>query len=99
MGSLGAPLELGVPAMCRVRIVASLCLVVLAFDSSAGAREWKDSTGQISRAGDFVAYRDGRVIVRVADGREMSTALEQFSAADQAYVRRLAEGKAERAPI
>src|SRR4051794_31682152 len=99
MGSLMAPLESGETAMRGVRIVALICLVFLAFDSSAFAREWKDSTGQISRAGDFVDYRDGRVVVRRADGRETSTALEQFSAADQAYVRRLAEGKAERAPV
>jgi hypothetical protein len=86
--------------MRGVRIVASMCLVFLAFGSSAFAREWKDSTGQISRAGDFVDYRDGRVIVRVTGGREMSTALEHFSPADQTYVRDLlkANGKEARVP-
>src|SRR3954470_22878764 len=99
MGCLVPPLESGETAMSAVRTAVSMCLVFLALSISAVGREWTDSTGQISRAGEFVAYRDGRVVVRLADGREKSTALEQFSAADQAYVRDLTKEKAERAAV
>jgi SLA1 Homology Domain 1 (SHD1) protein len=65
---------------------AALLLVVLAITNSASGREWTDASGQHSREGEFVSFRSGRIVVRVADGREVSTAWEQFSRADQAYV-------------
>src|SRR4051812_888991 len=99
MGCLVPPLESGETAMSAVRTAVSMCLVYLALSSSAVGREWTDSTGQISRAGEFVTYRDGRVVVRLADGREASAALDHFSAADQAYVRDLADGKVVRAAV
>ena len=59
----------------------------MALTSVGTAREWRDSSGQHSRDGEFVAYRDGRVIVRLPDGRQASAPLERLSAEDQAYVR------------
>jgi SLA1 homology domain 1, SHD1 len=65
----------------------------MALVNGAVAREWKEASGSVSREATFVAYRDGKVFVRLPDGREASAAMERFSAADQAYVRSATEVK------
>src|SRR4051794_23657949 len=68
----------------------ALVMLGIAMANVASAREWTDVSGKVSREGEFIAYRDGKVLVRLPDGREASAAMEGFSAADQAYVRRSA---------
>lgn len=79
--------------MLAKRRAALVSLIVVAITNAAFAREWKDVSGSKSREGQFVAYHDGQVIVRLADGREASAALERFSEADQDYVRSIASAK------
>src|SRR5262245_17219974 len=75
-------------AVSACRNLVSLGLIIcVTLTSAATAREWHDSTGQHSRSGDFVALRDGRVIVRLPDGHQASAPLDKLSAEDQAYVR------------
>jgi hypothetical protein len=79
---------------------ASFALLIFAVVASCGnAREWRDSTGSNPREAEFVAYRSGSVVVRLADGKEISTAFQRFSAADQAYVRSIANVDAKAASV
>jgi SLA1 homology domain 1, SHD1 len=68
-------------------------MLIIAFVNAAAAREWKDVSGSVSREAEFVAYHDGKVFVRLPNGREASAAMERFSAADQAYVRSVVDVK------
>ena len=62
--------------------------------STVSGREWRDVSGQYSRQAEFVALRDDRVILQLADGRSASVALDRLSAPDRAYVAQAARPKA-----
>jgi hypothetical protein len=70
-----------------------LVVLFVALANVTAAREWKDVSGKVSREAEFVAFRDGKVFVRLPDGHEAAAAMDQFSAADQMYVRSVADAK------
>src|SRR5690348_12161761 len=72
---------------CALLAWSAVMAVVVA--NAIEAREWKDSAGKETREGEFVAFRDGQVYVRLANGHEAAAALEKFCDADQAYVKNL----------
>ena len=61
--------------------------------AEAVAREWSDTTGKFRVQAEFVASRNGKVILEKPDGSIISVPLEKLSAADQAFVRSLAAAK------
>jgi len=56
--------------------------------SPTEARVWTDSAGKHQLEADFVDFNDGKVLLTQADGQIFAVNLEQFSQADQDYVRR-----------
>ena len=85
--------------MITARVAASVSVILLTVANAGLGREWKDASGERSRSGEFVAYQDGRVVVRLPDGKEASASLKRFCAADQAYVQDLVKGNAGRGAI
>ena len=51
-----------------------------------GFREWVDHTGQHKVEAQFVEVQQGKVVLRKADGRQVSLPLSKLSAADQDFV-------------
>ena len=50
-------------------------------------RDWKSVDGKYTLAAEFLAYVDGRVQMRKADGSELAVALNKLSPDDQRFVR------------
>ncbi len=59
--------------------------------STASGREWRDDSGQYSRQAEFVALREGKVYLQLADGRSASVALDRLSEPDRAFVAQATE--------
>jgi len=51
------------------------------------AREWSDASGKFRTEAEFVAARNGKVILEKQDGSIITIPLEKLSEKDQAYVR------------
>jgi len=49
-------------------------------------RTWRDSTGQFSVSAELLDVEDGNVLLRRADGRQLSVPFKRLSAADRAFV-------------
>ena len=64
---------------------------ILGFGLSANARLWETSTGEHFEA-ELLEYRNGIVILRMADGGKSLYALEKISEADREYVRKAYPG-------
>lgn len=67
---------------------SALAAVVLAVAvvASAEERKWTDKTGKFSVTAELVGVEDGKAVLRRADGKEISVALDRLSAADQEYI-------------
>lgn len=67
-------------------VVASL--VSLAAVVAAEMRTWTDSSGKHQIEAELLSVEDGKALLRRADGKEISVALDQLSVEDRAYVRK-----------
>ncbi len=63
--------------------VATVLVAVVSVD----ARNWTDNTGQHKTEAEFVAFEDGMVQLRKADGTTISLPIGRLSKADQDFVR------------
>jgi hypothetical protein len=80
------------PAMGRQTVVSGVSLLVafiicLVGSSVVAARTWTDRSGKYSVEAELVDFKDGKAILRCADGRVVSIRAAQLSAADQKYIR------------
>jgi hypothetical protein len=79
------------------------CIVVLgllvAVVSPAAPRKWTDDTGRYSVEAELVDVKDGKVVLRKADGTTVEVPLDKLSAADREYLRqaKAAEGSVKKA--
>ena len=78
-------MSLMTPVRTHLLALAWGCLWLVSPDASA--RDWKDTAGKFRTEADFVAVRNGKVILEKADGEIVTFLLEKLSAADQTYVR------------
>src|SRR5215212_8477284 len=65
------------------------CLILLvgcAFTSSALAREWTSSNGKFKIEAEFVAVKNGKVVLEKPDGTYASVPLDKLSAEDRAFI-------------
>jgi peroxiredoxin len=77
----------------RTRLLSVLIvLVTCARGVSGESRTWTDKTGKFTIAAELVAVDGGNVVLRQADGTQLTIPIKQLSAAD----RELVEGKPER---
>jgi thiol-disulfide isomerase/thioredoxin len=80
---------------------SALAAVVLAVAvvASAEERKWTDKTGKFSVTAELVGVEDGKAVLRKADGKEISVALDRLSAEDQKYIEnRPADSESKAAP-
>ncbi len=75
------------PYNLRKWLLAIASIFVLGAEIDVSAREWSDTSGKFRTQAEFVAARNGKVILEKADGSIITIPLEKLSAADQAYVR------------
>ena len=54
--------------------------------STASSRHWTDVTGKFSTEGDFVEVKDGKAVLRKADGRVIRIQLERLSDQDRRHI-------------
>ncbi len=66
-------------------IARAICFLLWLSGCTLAAREWHSADGGRSLLGDAIAYKDGVLLLRAPDGRDLPLKLEQLSAADQAY--------------
>jgi len=71
----------------KPHISPAVALLVLTACCVAGARTWTDRTGKVHIEADFADFDDGKVILRLPGGDTVAIAIEQFSKADQEFVR------------
>ncbi len=62
-----------------------------------GARTWTDKTGKYNVAAQFVDFKEGEVVLKLADGSQRSVRMSLLSNADQDYVRQLLRNRREAA--
>lgn len=70
--------------MKRLTLTAALLALTVAV---ADARVWTDATGRMKVEADYVGQKDGRVILRKADGKLATVPIERLSPADQQFVK------------
>jgi mono/diheme cytochrome c family protein len=68
-------------------VLAAVGVSLLCAGTHARAREWNDTSGKFRTEADFVASRNGKVILEKTDGSIITIPLEKLSEEDQAYVR------------
>lgn len=67
----------------------TLCLLVSSLGSSLAAREWASRNGKFKIEAEFVAIKDGKVVLEKPDGSYISVALDLISDKDIAYIESL----------
>ena len=73
---------------CAASLFVTAAVSLLAADrSSAQMRTWTDATGKFTVEGELVDLQSGKVHLKRADGRVITVALEQLSAADQEFAK------------
>jgi len=79
------------PIVAVAAVVALACLWAArprtGHAEDAPLRTWTDSTGQHKTEASLVEFRDGRVTLKLRDGRQVQLVLERLSARDQRFVR------------
>jgi hypothetical protein len=68
-------------------LAAWLCVALAAH---AEVRTWTDKTGKFKREASFERLAGDSVVLRMADGKELTIPLDRLSPADQAYARKAA---------
>ena len=66
------------------------CLLAVLAAAPAVAREWSDASGKNKFEGEFRTFKDGKVVIQMANGSMVQGPMEKFSADDQAYIKQLA---------
>lgn len=61
-------------------------------DAEVPLREWTDSAGTKKIQAAYLSSENGKVRIRLADGRELNVSLDKFSAADREYVKKMEGG-------
>ena len=69
----------------RCLIISGIILAVCS--PAARARQWTDATGEFTVEADFVAFKDGKVQLKKADGSTLAVPVTKLSTADQKFVR------------
>jgi len=82
----------------HIGIIALSAFSLCASAFGQASRTWSDSTGKFKINATFVAVEDGKVKLKRTDGTSVSLPLTRLSAADQAYVRTLADAPAPGTP-
>lgn len=67
----------------------ALCLFVSTLGSSLAAREWVSRNGKFKVEAEFVAIKDGKVVLEKPDGSYISVAIDLISDKDIAYIESL----------
>lgn len=74
-----------------VRLMLSLLALTFAVArSEAAARKWASASGQFSVEADLVEVRDGKVVLKKQNGKQITVPLDKLSAADRQYIASLA---------
>ena len=73
-----------------ILLVASVRSFAFAADDAQG-RTWKDATGVFSVVGELVDVADGKVRLKLADGKVITVDIDKLSSADQQYISSLKE--------
>src|SRR5436190_421517 len=68
------------------RSVGLIAIVAGIFISPALAREWTSSNGKFKIEAEFVAVKNGKVVLEKPDGTYASVPLDKLSAEDQAFI-------------
>ena len=76
------------------------CVLVLALVPAAAlageSRNWSDKSGKFSITAEMIAVQQGNVVLRTADGRQLTVPIKRLSDADRAFVEGLEPAKSER---
>ncbi|MGD9636018.1 MAG: redoxin family protein, partial [Pirellulales bacterium] len=72
--------------LSRWRLAALLATVVMGATAFAAPRTWKDKSGKFSIDAELVAVQNGHVVLRSADGRQLTVPIKSLSAEDQALL-------------
>lgn len=65
-----------------------IALIVFGCFLPAHARTWKDRTGKHEIEAEFVELRDGKVVLKKSDGKQIAVLLKQLSDEDQQFVQK-----------
>lgn len=66
-------------------------VVVLATGAATQTRTWSDSSGKFSVEAELVEVKDGKVVLKKADGSELTVPLAKLSAADREFLKSQAD--------
>lgn len=75
------------PFLLRKWLLAVVGGILCLLASDALAREWSDASGKFHTKAEFVASRNGKVILEKPDGSIITIPFEKLSAEDKEYVR------------
>lgn len=70
----------------RLALFAAFALLFSASLASAAPRTWTDNTGKFSVSAELVAVRGTNVVLRKANGMELTVSIEQLSPADRRHL-------------
>lgn len=73
--------------LSEIGIVCGIFLVGCWVVNLVSAREWKSANGKFTIEADFVAVKDGKVVLEKPDGTYSAVPLEKLSDEDQAFVK------------
>ncbi len=68
-----------------------LCLALSTTGLRGEVRTWTDSTGKFTTKAEYVSYAEGKVALRLTNGKEIQLPLTRLSREDQRYVRELVQ--------
>jgi len=70
----------------RWHIAAPLVALLTFATAFAAPRTWKDKSGKFSISAELIAVQDGHVVLRAADGRQLTVPIKSLSAEDQSLL-------------
>ncbi len=68
-------------------LAATVLLLALVPTTLGDQRVWTDATGEFSVTAELVAVRAGAVVLRSADGKEITVPVDRLSQADQEFIK------------